>query len=233
MTQYNSDVKKMKIIPTPAQEASLRKLLYGNHAEREEVFSIHQHNPELQEQMRNLVNAKGNSEKLFGIMFTDLKHATSEMKAHPGDQFWRRTAIRTLAATLDGIIFSLKETALATGPMNGFLFNDDELYFLSEKTAEATSGKKPKLPGFRENLKRTIKLFSKIHKIACPTDFNDAGFASLCETYELRHLLMHPKSYWTFAVSDEQKQKAADGIHWLDVEIQKLFDSCSAALENK
>ena len=131
--EYNGDVKKMKKTPTPAQEASLRKLLYGKHVEREEVISIHQHRPELQEQMRKLVKAKGNSEKLFGIMFTDLKHATSEMKANPGDQFWRRTAIRTLAATLDGIIFSLKETALATGPMNGFSFNAEELFFLSEE----------------------------------------------------------------------------------------------------
>lgn len=221
---------KLKLIPTPAQEASLRKLLYGNHVEREQVISLH--NPIMQEQMRKLVKAKGNSEKLFGIMFSDLKHATSEMKAHPQDQFWRRTAIRTLAATLDGIVFSLKETALATGPMNGFTFDDEELFFLSEEAPETTTEKRPKLPGFRDNLKRTFKLFSKIHKISCPANFNDAGFSSLCETYELRHCLMHPKSYWTFAVNDEQKQKAADGIHWLDVEIQKLFDSCSAALNS-
>jgi hypothetical protein len=222
---------KSKLIPTPAQESSLRKLLHGNHIEREQVISIH--NPIMQEQMRKLIKAKGNSEKLIGIMFSDLNHATSEMKAHPGDQFWRRTAIRTLAASLDGIIFSLKETALATGPMNGFSFDDEELFFLSEEAPETTAGKKPKLPGFRENLKRTFKLFSKIHKISCPADFNHAGFASLCETYELRHLLMHPKSYWTFAVNDEQKQKAAEGIHWLDVEIQRLLHSCDAALQNR
>jgi len=221
--------RKPKLTPTPAQEASLRKLFSGNHIEREQVISLHR--PEMQTPMRELMKADGNTYKMFAIMFSDLKQATNGMKAHPGDQFWRRTAIRTLAATLDGIIFCLKQTALATGPMNGFSFDAEELCFLSEEAPETTAGKKPKLPGFRDNLKRTFKLFSKLHKISCPTDFNHAGFASLCETYELRHRLMHPKSYWTFAVSDEQKQKAADGIRWLDVEIQGLLNSCSAALQ--
>lgn len=223
--------KKRKLTPTPAQEVSLRKLFCGSSAEREQVISIH--NPAMQERLRKLIKAKGDFEKLSSIMFSDLRHASSEMKANPNDQFWRRTAIRTLAATLDGLIFSLKQTALATGPMNDFSFNEEELTFLSEEATEAVSGKRPKLPGFRENLKRTIKLFSKIHKIPCPTDFNHAGFTSLCETYELRHRLMHPKSYWTFAVSDEEKQKAAEGMHWLDVELQRLFESCGVALQNK
>src|ERR1017187_2601454 len=99
----------MKLNPTPAQENSLR-LLEGNHIERERAISIHK--PEMQKQMRNLMKARGNCDKLFSIMFLDLKHASSEMKAHPGDQFWRRTTIRALAATLDGIVFCLKQTAL-------------------------------------------------------------------------------------------------------------------------
>jgi hypothetical protein len=181
--------------------------------------------------MRELIKTKGNADKLFAIMFADLQQASGEMKAHPGDQFWRRTAIRTLAATLDGIIFSLKQTAMATGPMSGFAFNEEELFFLSEEAAETASGKKMRLPGFRENLKRTFKLFAQIHKISCPTDFNHAGFSSLCDTYELRHKLMHPKSFWDFAVSDEQKQKAAEAIQWLDNEIRNLLDSCSRALQ--
>lgn len=186
----------------------------------------------MQEQMRNLMKAKGNCDKLFAIMFSDLKHASGEMKAHPGDQFWRRTMIRTLAATLDGIVFCLKQTALATGPMNGFKFSEKELFFLSEEIVEPTAGKRQKLPSFRDNLKDTFKLFAKTNKISCPTDFNQDGFAALCETYELRHRLVHPKSYMTFCVSDHEKQRAGEAVYWLNNEIKELLDACSRSLEN-
>jgi hypothetical protein len=223
-------VKIVKLTPTPAQETSLRKLFSGNQAEREQVISIHR--PEMQGQMRNLMKAKGNCDKLFAIMFSDLKQASGEMKAHPGDQFWRRTTIRALAATLDGIVFCLKQTALATGPMNGFKFSEKELFFLSEEASEPIIGKKPKLPSFRENLKDTFKLFAKTNKISCPTDFNQDGFTALCETYELRHRLVHPKSYMTFCVSDQEKQRAGEAVYWLNNEIKELLDACSRSLEN-
>lgn len=220
----------MKLTPTPAQETSLRKLFSGNHIEREQVISIHR--PEMQEQMRNLMKAKRNCEKLFEIMFSDLKQASSGMKAYPGDQFWRRTTIRALAATLDGIVFCLKQTALATGPMNGFKFSEKELFFLSEEVVEPTNGKKPKLPSFRENLKQTFKMFAKTYKVPCPTDFNKDGFAALCETYELRHRLVHPKSYMTFCVKDDEKQRAGEAIKWLHTEIENVLDASSRSLEN-
>lgn len=147
-------------------------------------------------------------------------------------RLWRRTTIRTLAAALDGIIFCLKQTALVTGPMNGFKFSEKESFFLSEETIESATGKKQKLPSFRENLKDTFKLFAKTNKISCPTDFNQDGFAALCETYELRHRLVHPKSFMTFCVNDHEKKRAGEAVYWLNNEIKNLFDASSRGLEN-
>jgi hypothetical protein len=219
----------VKITPTSAQQNSLSKLFSGNHIDREQVISIQR--PEMQEQMRNLIKVKGNCDKLFEIMFSDLKYTTGEMKIHPDDQFWRRTMIRTLAATLDGIVFCLKQTALATGPMNGFKFSEKELFFLSEEKVESAGGKKQKLPGFRENLKDTFKLFAKTNKTSCPTDFNQDGFSALCEIYDLRHDLVHPKSFMKFCVSDYQKQRAGEAVYWLNKEINNLLDVCSRSME--
>jgi hypothetical protein len=207
-------------------------LFAGNHVEREQVFQIHQDRPEMQEQMRKLIKVVKNREKLFAMMFLDLKRTTSEMKAHPGDQFWRRTMIRALAATVDGIVFCLKQTALATGPMRGFKFNKEELFFLSEEVLEPTRGNKPRLPGFRENFKDTFRLFAKTNKIPCPTDFSQDGFAALCEIYELRHRLVHPKSFMTFCVSDHEKQRSGEAIFWFNSEIKKLVAASCLGLEN-
>jgi hypothetical protein len=218
----------MKLVPTPAQEVSLRKLFDGNHISREQVISLH--SPTMQKQLRKLMKAKGNANKLFAIMFSDLKHASGEMKAHPGDQFWRRTTIRALAATLEGIVFCLKDTTVATGPMNGYKFSDDELFFLTEKAVKSTSGKKQKYLTFRDNLKETFKFFAKVHKATCPTDFQQDGFAALCETYELRNRLVHPKSFMTFCVSDKEKARAGEAIKWLHTELKNLMDTCSRSL---
>ena len=218
----------MKRTPTAAQEESLRKLFSGNQIEREQIISIHR--PEMQEQMRNLLRVKANTDHLLQIMLLDLGHASGEMKAHPGDQFWRRTTFRTLAATLDGIIFCLKQTALVTGPMRGFKLTEKESLFLSEEAVEPRSGKKQKWLSFRENLKETFKLFAKVHSSPCLTDFNQDGFAALCETYEVRHRVVHPKSFMRFCVTDHEKQRAGEAIAWLDNEIRNLLDASTRSL---
>jgi len=210
--------------PTSAQEASLRKLFYGNHIEREQVISIQR--PEMQAHMRTLMKAKGNTDKLLGILFSDLANANGQMKANPSDQFWRRTTIRTLAATVDGIVFLLKQNALAVGPMNGIEFNEKELFFLTEESSQPPSERKSRLPGFRDNFKGTFKMFAKAYKVECPIDFGQNGFTAFCETYELRHRLMHPKSFMTCCVTDVEKQRAGDAIRWLDNETLNLFSAC-------
>ena len=155
------------------------------------------------------------------------------MRKNPEDQFWRRTTIRALAATVDGIVYCLKQTALSTGEMSEYKFSDEELFLLSEEAVESKCGKKARLPGFRENIKQTFKLFAKVHKISCPTDFSHAGFKALCETYELRHRLMHPKSYFNFCVNDEEKRSAGEAVAWVNGEITRLLDACSRSFENR
>lgn len=189
---------------TQAQETSFRMLYSGDLASRERVLAIQR--PEMQEMLRNLIKAKSNTDKLLAILFSDLKRASGEMKANPEDQFWRRITIRSLAATLDGIVFCLKEIALATGPMNGFKFTDKELFFLTEKVVKSDATVKNKFLSFRDNIKETFKFFSKIHKTSCSVDFQNDGFSALCETYELRNRLVHPKHFMTFCVSNIERE---------------------------
>src|SRR5277367_4335018 len=59
---------------------------------------------EIQEGVRKLVESRKNANVLLDAMIVDLGRASGELKKNYEDQFWRRTAIRTLAATVDGII---------------------------------------------------------------------------------------------------------------------------------
>jgi hypothetical protein len=62
----------VKRIPTAAQEESLRKLLAGNHLEREQVISLQR--PEMRPKIRKFIQVKGNTNKLFDILLSDLEH---------------------------------------------------------------------------------------------------------------------------------------------------------------
>jgi len=219
----------MKRKPTPAQEVSLQKLFYGNHIDREQVISSHR--PEMQAALRQLVKTNVNTDNLFGILFRDLLRAHKEMQQNPDDQFWRRTTIRAFAATVDGIIFCLKQTALVAGEVADYQFTDYERFFLTEEKGDGT--KKFRLPPFVENAKETFKLFAKVHGVSCPVDFGSSGFRAFCQTYELRHRLIHPKSYMTFCVTDEERDGSRNAAAWLQREIYKLIDACSAGIDQK
>jgi len=220
----------MKRIPTAAQEASLRKLFAGNHNDREQVISIHP--PEMRQKLRKFIQVKGNIDKLFGILFSDLTRAGGQVRDHPEDQFLRRATVRCFAATVDGIIYGLKQTTLASGDFLGRKFTDEELSFLNEEMVEPKKGKKTLFRAFHKNIKQAFILFAKVYGVSCPTDFTQDGFQALCETCKLRNRLMHPKSLMNFCVSDEEKQRCADASAWLHLQLNCLIDACQSGLQN-
>jgi hypothetical protein len=107
--------------------------------------------------------------------------------------------------------------------------DEDELEFLREQSISAQP-KRVRLPPFRDNLKRTFKLFAKVCGVPCPTDFSQRGFEALCETFELRHRVTHPKSFMTFCIRDEEKARAGLAIDWLSEELDRLFNTSRTGL---
>jgi hypothetical protein len=91
---------------------------------------------EIQEGARKLVESRKNANVLLDAMIFDLGRASGELKKNYEDQFLRRTAIRTLAATVDGIIFTLKELTHVSGEFAGFKFSDSEIEFLRERKSD-------------------------------------------------------------------------------------------------
>jgi hypothetical protein len=188
--------------------------------------------PEMQENFLHFHKVQTDSCKLLTILFTDLRFAATQLNAIPGEhpdaQFWRRTAIRTLATTVEGEVFCFKRFALAASRLNGCPLVTEEQFFLSEEFTEEAKEKKFRLSCFRENIKRTFKLVAKVLNSPCSVDFGRKGFESLCEIYELRSALMHPKSYESFAVTDDQTEKADEAIAWVQDATRTLFDLCKA-----
>lgn len=205
----------------------LRQLFSGDAVLRDQaLLSVAPHE---REAVRELVAVRQEAELLFQAMRADMASASAELRNDFNNQFRRRTAIRTLAATVDGTIFVLKQLALASARVTGARLDTDKIQFLQERQISPELGK-VRLPGFRDNFKRTFKLFAEVHGIPCPTDFGREGFEFLCATFELRHRVTHPKLFTAFFVQDEETERAGLAIDWLNRELYRLLDACRDAL---
>lgn len=209
------------------QELLLRHLFSGDSELRERALL--EVAPKERDRVRELVKVREDYEPLLGTMMADLGTASGELRKNYASQFWRRTAIRALSATVDGIVFSLKRLALATADLNETELKAEERDFLREQQVSPMGGK-VRLPGFRDNFKRTLKIFARVHRISCATDFGQKGFEALCQTFELRHRVTHPKSSATFFVKDDETKRAGEAINWLSRELQRLLGDCRKSL---
>ena len=211
-------------------EVLLQQLIGGNSDLRNRA--LRSVVPKDRERVREILKIRKDADLLIDVLFADLGTASRELRKNYTSQFWRRTAIRALAATVDGIIFSLKQLALATASLIGTSLDEKEREFLSERPISSKRKKVRFLP-FRDNLEQTFKLFAKVHGASCCADFADRGFDALCQTFELRHRVMHPKSFMTFGVRDIETRRAGEAIVWLHQELQRLLGASHDALSKR
>jgi hypothetical protein len=161
--------------------------------------------------------------RLVEILMSDLGRVTAELGGSYEDQYIRRNAVRTLAATVEGFLFSIKDMAHSSADFNGQTLTYDENKFLLERRAVLRDGDKHRFIPFKDNFKESFRLYAKCSGYHSPVDFNDDGFAALCETFELRDQLMHPKSYLTFCVTTPQTKRAGKAIEWVRFAIKGLI----------
>jgi len=208
----------------PDAEQQLKELFGEGEAEREAVIASLR--PDEQDYVRSVVNARRDFESLFReLIVNDLGRASSELGENCTDQYRRRTAIRSLAAAVEGIIFQLKKLALASSGLTKKELSPEEIALLSEQRVEGGDMKKARLPGFRENFKRSLKLFAEVYHVPCPIDFGTTGFQNVCDTFALRDRVMHPKSAKMFLITDEETKRAGAALQWLHAELTRLVQT--------
>src|SRR4051812_15987393 len=146
--------------------------------------------PAEQEHVRRVVEARRDFETLLPQLTSDLGRASGQLRENFNDQYCRRTAIRSLAAAVEGIVFEMKKLALASTGLTKRNLDAEEIEFLSEQRVEGGETKKARLPGFSENFKRTFKTFAQVYHVPCPIDFGTDGFRAMCDTFALRDRVM-------------------------------------------
>ncbi len=148
-------------------------------------------------------------------------------------QFWSRVVLRCLCADIEARLYVFRRIALEAANLTKISFTKQERETLNEMREIVENGKvrtKPKWLPTGDSIKESFRLFAKALDASYNPDCNGKGFRALCDTFAVRHRLMHPKDVFAVEVRDKDVQTAEEGIHWLNQQCENLFSQCHAEI---
>jgi hypothetical protein len=146
-------------------------------------------------------------------------------------QFWPRVVLRCLCADIEARLFVFRRTALEVAKLSKASLTKEETEILTETRTVLEKGvqtTKPKWLPIKDAVKESLRLFAKSHGATFIVDCGTKGCKALCDTFSVRHRLMHPKDIFAVEVRDTDIQVAENGIHWFNQQCQSLLDQCQA-----
>ena len=158
----------------------------------------------------------------FEVLDSDLKFAEQQWAKDESSQFWRRTLVRCFCAHAEGVLSLLKSAIPDIADYFRVSLNGNEFEIVTERRAN----NKPAYLSFRENVKETLKIYAKAHTTQIIINYNEPGFDDLCNTFEIRNKLMHPKKLFDLEVSDAPLNAAFRGEKWFATVLTKLLNEC-------
>lgn len=167
------------------------------------------------------------------ILTMDVKFADAQMqKDKSNEQFWRRTVIRCVCALVEGTLSALKAAAPETAGFFGVSLTENDMKIVNELRLDKKTGtRKPAFLTPREGIKESIKVFAKAHAVQVDAKYDDPKFGELCETFQLRNRLMHPKNSLELAVTDDALKTAVRGWNWFDSALVDLLRQSTERLQ--
>ena len=148
-------------------------------------------------------------------------------------QFWSRVVLRCLCADIEARLYVFRRTALEAENLSKISFTKQERETLNEIREVVENGNvkaKPKWLPIGDSIKESFRLFAKAVGASFTPDCSAKGFKALCDTFAVRHRLMHPKDVFAVEVRDKDVQTAEEGIHWLNQQCENLFTQCQAEI---
>jgi len=148
-------------------------------------------------------------------------------------QFWSRVVLRCLCADIEARLYVFRRIALEASNLTKISFTKQEHETLIEMREVVENGNvrtKPKWLPIGDSIKESFRLFAKAVGASFAPDCSANGFKALCDTFTVRHRLMHPKDVFAVEIRDKDVQTAEEGIHWLNQQCENLFTQCHAEI---
>lgn len=158
------------------------------------------------------------------ILESDVKFAETEWLKDKSSQFWGRILIRCCCAWVEGSLSLLKQFALEIAEYSGAKLNGKDMEVLTELRIDKNGVNKPAFLPIRENIKETFKVFIKARRIQREIKYDDSRFTDLCDTFELRNKLMHPKKQQDLGISVKMLEAGERGVNWFGEKFREVHN---------
>lgn len=153
----------------------------------------------------------------FEVLIQDVDLVIAEL-TKSDEQFLRRSAIRTIGAAIEGIIFHLKKIALSQANTFPELYSELEKAALREETYSINDNGqihvRPMLLPVKTSIKLIIKMVDKKKKFLHEKSFNNAGWDALIASIEVRNKITHPKKISDLQISKKDVNQALKAFNW-------------------
>ena len=146
-------------------------------------------------------------------------------------QFWSRVVLRCLCADIEARLYVFRRTALEAANLSKVFFTKQERETLNEAREMIENGNvrtKPKWLPIGDSVKESFRLFAKAVGASFTPDCSAIGFKALCDTFGVRHRLMHPKDIFAVEVRDKDVRTAEEGIQWFNQQCQEVIAQCQS-----
>ncbi len=167
------------------------------------------------------------------VLDSDVRFATEQWRRNPTSQFWRRTLVRCCCASVEGTLSLLKNVTAGNADYFGVKLSEGDIKVVTELRTYNENGvtkTKPAFLPFRDNVKETFKVFAKGCATQVAIKYDVSEFADLCDTFELRNKLMHPKGVFDLEVSDKSADVGDRGLKWFRLTLEKVLQECRKKL---
>jgi hypothetical protein len=148
-----------------------------------------------------------------------------------------RMLIRSMFATIEGIVYGMKQLAFAVNRSDGPLTLDEllickEITFGLKGTGEV-DGSSMRLK-FEPNLKFAFMVLAKAFHQTFQLDTNCPGWNHLVQSVKVRNRLAHPKRPSDLELTDDELSDAIEGYQWFDGQVVAMAEKfCNDAEKSR
>lgn len=161
-------------------------------------------------------------------MLSDTIEAESKLQQDQS-QFFRRAAVRSFMAAVEGVTWNLKQVCLSAW-QKGSPFAVGELAVLHEQSYELRENGEvrdiTRFPSTQGNIRFALAMFDRVFLRRSLPDYRSDGWAAMTEIIKVRHRLVHPKNGADLDVTDRELERQRIAVAWFVTTIQALLEAC-------
>lgn len=164
------------------------------------------------------------------VKLLDDAHAAETYLDQNDTQFARRAYIRSIFASLEGIVWLLKQVCLNVPNVSGprkfhpaeFALLQDQTYDLKNNGETSTQTNFLRLP---DNLRFTFRVFNRLFQAQIDLGVRGAPWDKFLRSLDVRHRITHPKKVDELDISDQEIELYRKVSSWFNETIHKAVQA--------